>query len=74
MKNFVKPSVLRPEVPHFRNAKMEKFRETAYLLGYALVFEYYSAELSAEYSAKCVRIFGIGRYQFFPYRSYTNIY
>ena len=32
----------------------------------------YSAELSAEYSAVFGRIFGIGRYQFLPYRSYTN--
>ena len=32
----------------------------------------YSAELSAEYSAVFGRIFGIGRYQFFPYRSYTK--
>ena len=31
----------------------------------------YSAELSAEYSAGFGRIFGIGRYQFFLYRSYT---
>ena len=33
---------------------------------------WYSAELSAEYSAKSGRIFGIGRYQFLPYRSFTN--
>ena len=32
----------------------------------------YSADSSAEYSAVFGRIFGIGRYQFLPYRSYTN--
>ena len=32
----------------------------------------YSAEYSAEYSVKLGRIFGIGRYQFFLYRSFTT--
>ena len=33
----------------------------------------YSAEYSAEYSVKLGRIFGIGRYQFFLYRSFTRL-
>ena len=38
-----------------------------------LSFRQLSAEYSAEYSAKSRRIFGIGRYQFLLYRSFTSI-
>ena len=37
-----------------------------------LSFRQLSAEYSAEYSVKSGRIFGIGRYQFWLYRSFTT--
>ena len=64
-----------PTVPQFDSViELQKLAKFKPLLSFftALNKGRYSAEYSAEYSVRNGRIFGIGRYQFYPYRSFTK--